>query len=47
MEPWRHGEVMLKVVVALKAYAREHAGWRVAAGDPGAKLRRCRGSGAR
>lgn len=36
---WRHGEVMANIVVVLKAYAREHAGWRVAAGDPGAKLR--------
>lgn len=35
---WRHGEVMANIVVVLKAYAREHAGWRVAAGDPGAKL---------
>ena len=37
---WRHAEVVANVVVVLKAYAREHAGWRVAAGDPGAKLRR-------
>lgn len=38
MEPWRHGEVMLKVGMLLAEYARAHGGWSVAVGDPGAKL---------
>ncbi len=36
---WRHGEVMVTVGALLKAYAKAHPGWAVAAGDPGAKLR--------
>ncbi|EYF02574.1 Uma2 family endonuclease [Chondromyces apiculatus] len=32
--------MVANVVVVLKAYARAHAGFRVAAGDPGTKLKR-------
>lgn len=35
---WRHGEVVARVTLLFGLYAREHAGWSVSAGDPGAKL---------
>jgi len=37
---WRHGEIMVAVAALLRAYARDHAGWSVACGDPGTKLAR-------
>ena len=35
---WRHGKIMASTSFVLALYAREHPGWSVAAGDPGAKL---------
>ena len=35
---WRHGEVVLNVAVALKAWARERGGFMVAVADPGTRL---------
>jgi Uma2 family endonuclease len=37
---WRHGQIVVNVAVILRQYAREHGGFSVAAGDPGAKLSR-------
>lgn len=37
---WRHGEIMLTIGILLRAFARANPGWRVAVGDPGAKLKR-------
>lgn len=36
---WSHGEIMASVAGVLRAYAKRTSGWRVAVGDPGAKLR--------
>jgi len=36
---WRHGEIVVNVVVLLREYARRHPGWSVSAADPGTKLR--------
>ena len=35
---WRHGEVLINVGSLLKVFTRTHPEWRVAGGDPGAKL---------
>jgi Uma2 family endonuclease len=35
---WRHGEIAGNVYLLLRVYARQHPGWSVAVGDPGAKL---------
>jgi Uma2 family endonuclease len=35
---WRHGEIVGNVGFLLHLYAREHAGWSVAVGNPGTKL---------
>jgi Uma2 family endonuclease len=35
---WRHGKIAANVCLLLRLYAREHAGWSVAVGDPGTKL---------
>ncbi len=37
---WRHGEIVGNAYALLRAFAREHGGWSVSVGDPGAKLRR-------
>jgi Uma2 family endonuclease len=36
---WRHGKLVFNVCMVLGVYVRQHPGWSVAAGDPGAKLR--------
>lgn len=37
---WRHGEIVHNLSLILGLYARSQPGWRVAVGDPGARLRR-------
>lgn len=37
---WRHGKIAGNVYWLLRLYAREHAGWSLAIGDPGTKLAR-------
>ena len=37
---WRHGEIVARVTVLLGMYVKQHPGWSLSAGDPGAKLSR-------
>ncbi len=37
---WRHGEVVFNVSLVLGRFVKAHPGWRVAVGDPGARLAR-------
>lgn len=37
---WHHGEIVARACIALGTYVAKRAGWSLAVGDPGTKLRR-------
>lgn len=37
---WRHGELLINIGTLLRLFVREHPGWSVSGGDPGARLSR-------